>query len=90
MLIILELQELCGKSIPPRSIVHKEVDSLGVSEVASVTPFFKASKSLASEFVFAKELCDLLVTLEGAIPGSSKERLLVICRRRLRETKSRG
>jgi hypothetical protein len=29
MLIMLELQELCGKSVPPRSMVHKEVDSLG-------------------------------------------------------------
>jgi hypothetical protein len=73
MLIMPELQELCGESVPPQSMVHNEVDSLGPLEVASATPSFETSKSLVSEAVFAKELSDLLVTLEVAIPGSSKE-----------------
>jgi hypothetical protein len=54
-------------------MVHNEVDSLGPLEVASATPSFEPSKSLVSEAVSAKELFNLLVTLEVAIPGSSKE-----------------
>jgi hypothetical protein len=71
MLIMLELQELYEKSSSIDG--DKEVDSLGASEAASATPSFKPSKPLVSEAVFAKELCDLLVTLEGTIPGSCKE-----------------
>jgi hypothetical protein len=73
MLIMPELQELCGESVPPPSMLHKEVDSFGSSEVAYATLSLEASQSLVSEDLFAKELCDLLITLEAAIPGSSKE-----------------
>jgi hypothetical protein len=38
MLIMPELHELCGKSVPPLSIGHLEVDSLGSSAVASMPP----------------------------------------------------
>jgi hypothetical protein len=76
MLIMPELQELCGKSDSPLSTRHLEVDSLGSSAVASMPPSSELSQSLAfvdSEVLFANELCDLLGNLEIAIPGSSKE-----------------
>jgi hypothetical protein len=41
--------------------------------VASTTLSLEASQPLVSEDLFEKELCDLLITLEAAIPGSSKE-----------------
>jgi hypothetical protein len=89
MLIMPELQELWEESVPPQSMVHKEVDSLGVSGVPSMKPSFAPSKPLVSEAFFAEVLCDLLITWEAAIPGSRK-RFLAFCQSRLRETKSRG
>jgi hypothetical protein len=38
MLVMPELQELCGESVPPRLMVHLEVDYLGPTEVASIPP----------------------------------------------------
>jgi hypothetical protein len=52
------------------------VDSLGSLVVASTPPSLEPSQSLGfadSEVLFAKELRNLLVCLEVASPGSSKE-----------------
>jgi hypothetical protein len=79
MLIMPELQEMCGKLVPPLSMEHLEVDSLGSLAVPSMPPSSELSQSLANvdlEVIFAKELCDLLGTLETAIPGSSKD---IVC-----------
>jgi hypothetical protein len=38
MVIMPELQELCGESAPPLSMVLPEVDSIGPSLVASMSP----------------------------------------------------
>jgi hypothetical protein len=74
---MLELQELCGEASPLLE------NLLGTLVVASTPPPMELSHGdkvneaigLApnSEALFAKELCDLLVRLEAAIPGSSKE-----------------
>jgi hypothetical protein len=87
MLIMPELQQLCGESTHPLSMVHPELDSLGSLAVAS-TPSLEPSQSLGfadSEALFAKELCGLLASLEAASPGSSKE-----IARLLSEKDSRG
>jgi hypothetical protein len=88
MQIMPELQELCKEPSPPSLMVHPQVNSLGISAVASTPPQVDLSQpldfvdlggkvnekdALSSEALFAKELCDLLVSLEAAIPGSSKE-----------------
>jgi hypothetical protein len=73
MLFMHELQELCGKSAPPLSVVHLEVDSLEASTMACATPSVEPSQLLVSDALFAKELFDLLVSLEAASPGSAKE-----------------
>lgn len=76
MLAMPELQELCGESAPPLSMMHLEVDSLGSLAVASSSPSLVPSQPLGavdSEALFAKELCELLVTLEAASPGSGKD-----------------
>jgi hypothetical protein len=70
ILIMPELHGLCGESAPPLSVVNVEVDSLGSSAVASTPPCLEPSQSL--DFVDS-EICELLVSLEAAIPGSSKE-----------------
>jgi hypothetical protein len=69
MLVMPELQELHGESAPPLSMVHLEVDSLGPSNVASMPSSLEPSQPI----LFEKELGDLLVRLETACPGSSKE-----------------
>jgi hypothetical protein len=76
MMIMPELQELCGESAPPLSMVHQEVDSLGSLVVASMPPALEPHQPLVfvdSETLFAKEFCDLLVSLEAASPGYGKE-----------------
>jgi hypothetical protein len=77
MLIMPELHEFCGESAPPLSMVHLEVDStIGSLKVASTPPSLEPNESLGladSEALFAKELCDLLASLEAASPGSRKE-----------------
>jgi hypothetical protein len=76
MAIMPELQELCGELAPPVSMVHREVDSTRTSSVASISPSPELSHPLVfvdSETLFAKELGSLLLSLETAIPGSSKE-----------------
>jgi hypothetical protein len=75
MLIMTELQEFCGK-LAPLSMVHLEVDSIGSLAVASTPPSLEPNQSVGladSEARFAKELCDLLASLEAVSPGSSKE-----------------
>jgi hypothetical protein len=60
---------------------HLEVDSLGSLAVPSMPPSSELSQSLANvdlEVIFAKELCDLLGSLETAIPGSSKDILCLL------------
>ncbi|KAM0841534.1 hypothetical protein ACQ4PT_058963 [Festuca glaucescens] len=72
----LKLQELCGESASPSSLVHLDMDSLEPSAVVSMPPSPKLNQSLAfvdSEALFAKEPYDLLSSLEAAIPGSSEE-----------------
>jgi hypothetical protein len=76
MMIMPELQELCGELAPPLSMVHLEVDSLGSSVVASMPLALEPHQllvSVDSEALFAKDLCDLLVSLEAASPGYGKE-----------------
>jgi hypothetical protein len=73
MMIMPELQKLCGESSPPLSMLHLEEDTLGASEVASTVPSLEPSQPLVSETLFAKELNDLLIRLEEASPGSGKE-----------------
>jgi hypothetical protein len=73
MLFMPELQQLCGKSAPPLSVVHLEVDSLAASTMACATPSVEPSQLLLSDALFAKEIFDLLVSLEAASPGSAKE-----------------
>jgi hypothetical protein len=79
MLVMPELQELHGQSAPPLSIVHLEVDSLGSSVVASMPPSSEPTHPLIfvdSDILFAKELSDLLVSLETVCLGSSEE---IVC-----------
>jgi hypothetical protein len=73
MMTMPELQKLCGESCPPLSMLHREEDTLGASEVASTAPSLEPSQPLVSETLFAKELNDLLIGLEEVSPGSGKE-----------------
>jgi hypothetical protein len=41
--------------------------------MASATPSVEPSQLFVSDALFAKELCDLLVSLEAVSPGSIKE-----------------
>jgi hypothetical protein len=70
-------------------VVHLEVDSLAASMMAFATPSVESTQLLVSDALFAKELCDLLVSLEAASPGSAKKIACLLSRRRLREKKSR-
>lgn len=83
MQIMPELQQLCVEPSPPLSMVHLQVDSLGTSVVASALAPVEPSHlgevveadvlAPNSEALFAKELCELLVSLEAASPGYGKE-----------------
>jgi hypothetical protein len=74
--IMPELQELCESSSLPLSMEHVKVDSLMTlsfperSDVASapVAPL----PTLSPDALFAKELCDVLIKLEAAIPGCGR------------------
>jgi hypothetical protein len=84
MVMMPELQELCGDSAPPLSIVHLEVDSLGSLAVASTPPSLEHNQSLDfvdSKALFAKELRDLVVSLEAAIHGSGNEIACLLLRK---------
>jgi hypothetical protein len=80
--VVPKLQELCGE---PSVVMLKEMGQLGVSTV----PMTPSSPLLVvplggeigevgasapdSETLFAKELCDLLISLESVCPGGGKE-----------------
>ena len=70
------LQELCRESTPPLSMMHPGVDSLGSSAMTSMPRVLEPQQLLVSidtEVLFAKELCDILVSLEAASPRYGKE-----------------
>ena len=87
MLMMPELQELCGESAqgtPPLSMMHLEVDTFGPSAVTSLPPSLVPNQSpcvVDSEALFAKELCSLLASLEMASPGSGKEITYLLSRK---------
>jgi hypothetical protein len=71
-----EVEVSTPNSEAPLSMVHPEVDLLGSLVVVSTPSSLEPSESLGfadSDALFAKELCDLLASLEAASPGSSKE-----------------
>ena len=69
MLVMPELEGLCGESTPPLSLMHLEVADSTPPSMEPGQPLV----SVDSKALFAKEISDLLVSLETAIPGSSKE-----------------
>jgi hypothetical protein len=77
--LIVEVNEVdvsAPNSEAPLSMVHPEVDLLGSLVVVSTPSSLEPSESFSfadSDALFAKELCDLLASLEAASPGSSKE-----------------
>jgi hypothetical protein len=83
MQIIHELQELGGKTSPPLSMAHLQVELIETCAVTSaplVEPGLGGEKGIevgalapTSEDIFATELCDLFARLEAAIPGSGKK-----------------
>jgi hypothetical protein len=76
MLIMPELQELGGELAPPLSMVHLEVHSLGPLVVASTPPHLVLGQPLVlvdSKVIFAKELCDLVVSLASTSPEFIKD-----------------
>jgi hypothetical protein len=78
MVIMPELQELCGESAPPLSMEHVDVKSLGSETMAPTPPPLVPSPPdlVDADAFFVKELCDLLASLEVASPGSSKD---IVC-----------
>ena len=84
MTVMPELQELCQESSPPLSMMHLEVDSLGSSAMTSMPQALEPQQPLVfidTEVLFAKELCDLLVSLEAASPGYGKEIACLLSRK---------
>jgi hypothetical protein len=71
-----DLQELLGSSTLPLSMEHVEVDSsptlcsLESSDVISAP--HPPLPALNPDALFAKELCDVLSSLEAAIPGCGR------------------
>jgi hypothetical protein len=68
MLIMLELLDLCGDSAPSLSMVQLEVDSLGTSAVASMSPSLEQMIVSVESHASLQELCDLLISLEITYP----------------------
>jgi hypothetical protein len=74
--IMPDLQDILGSSTLPVSMEHMEVDSaptlcsLGSSDVISAP--HPPPPALNQDALFAKELCDVLSSLEAAIPGCGR------------------
>jgi hypothetical protein len=77
MKIMPELQELCGEPSSPTSMVQTSAVASTPHPVMLSHHDEKVIEACAldpnSEALFARELCDLLASLEVAIPGSRKE-----------------
>jgi hypothetical protein len=72
MLIMLELLDLCGDSAPSLLMVQLEVDSLGTSAVASMSPSLEQMLVSVESLASLQELCDLLISLEITYPRCGK------------------
>jgi hypothetical protein len=58
MLIMLELLDLCGDSAPSLLMVQLDVDSLGTSAVASISPSLEQMLVSVESHASLQELCD--------------------------------
>jgi hypothetical protein len=78
--IMPELNELCGESSVASMVELGSLESMAVAMTSlppvSEEPDFVDNRGVLapnSEALFGKELCDLLLSLEAAIPGYGKE-----------------